>query len=27
VWAWILTIPASATIGALSYFVISLIVD
>ncbi len=25
VWAWILTIPASATIGALSYFVISLI--
>ena len=27
VWAWILTIPASATIGALSYFVISLIVE
>src|SRR6187399_2526632 len=27
VWAWILTIPASATIGALTYFLISLIVE
>jgi PiT family inorganic phosphate transporter len=23
VWAWILTIPAAATIGAISYFVVS----
>jgi len=23
VWAWILTIPASATIGAITYFIIS----
>ena len=26
VWAWILTIPASAAIGAITYFLVSLIV-
>jgi PiT family inorganic phosphate transporter len=25
VWAWLLTIPASATIGAVSYYLISLV--